>query len=155
MLQSVNAVCLIPLSLNCFGYCIYIHILLTYSPLYFQNKTYGASIPFRGFQPHRASCPGELLWLSGKEHCNDLDGAKRQEWPACRKELEKWVWCHYQKCRWCPGPRWSQLVSDCPVGAHMHPHQLQLGTVYLLIIFYPPPLTSPISSGRIFIKNGF
>ena len=28
MLQSVNAVCLIPLSLNCFGYCIYIHILL-------------------------------------------------------------------------------------------------------------------------------
>lgn len=83
MLQSVNAVCLTPLSLNCFGYCIYMHILLTYSPLYFQNKTYGASIPFWGFQPHRASCPGELLWLSGKEHCNDLDGANKEGRMAC------------------------------------------------------------------------
>lgn len=72
-----------------------------------------------------------------------MEQTKRQGRPARWKELEKRVWSLYQKCQRWPGPRQSQPGSDCPVGAHMHPHQLQLGTVHLLIIFYPPPRPRP------------
>lgn len=129
------------------------------SLLYFQNKTYDASILSPVFQPHHVSCPGELLWLSGKEHCNSLAGANKEtgmsllaerSWTSVCGAITRRAHCDQALSG---SSRWlTALWMRCP-GA---PHQLQRGTVHLQIIFYPLPLTSPISSEMTnWQKSGF
>lgn len=145
LFPSFNAVYLIPLPLTCFGHCI-CFLLLTHSPPHFIFRIKHMVLPFspESFNPTTFPALESCFDSQGKNTVIGLAGANKRciHEPACSTELENGAWNHEHNCPLWPGPQRLQQVRA----------QVQRGTVYLQTIFHPSPLTSPISSGIIFIK---